>query len=44
MRVGIVAHTFTWFRHRDAMGTADRVEFDGWFPRVLGRMVDQTDL
>jgi hypothetical protein len=44
LRVGIVAHTFTWFRHRDAMTVADRVEFDGWFPRVLGRMVDQIDV
>ena len=44
MRVGIIAHTFTWFRHRDVMPAADRLEFDGWFPRVLGRAVDQTDL
>jgi Phosphotransferase enzyme family len=44
MRVGTIAHTFTWFRHRDAMPAADRVEFDGWFPRILGRMVDQADL
>lgn len=44
MRLGIIAHTFTWFRHRDAMPEADRTEFDGWFPRILARAVDQTDL
>jgi Phosphotransferase enzyme family len=44
MRVGIIAHTFTWFRHRDAMLPEDRVQFDEWFPRILGRAVDQTDL
>jgi len=43
MRLGIIAHTFTWFRHRDAMPAADRVQFDEWFPHILGRAVDQTD-
>jgi hypothetical protein len=44
MRVGIIAHTFTWFRHRDELPAAERVTFDEWFPRILGRAVDQTDL
>jgi hypothetical protein len=41
LRVGRIAHCFTWFRHRDL--PADfLVQFDEWFPRVLAQAVAQT--
>jgi hypothetical protein len=43
MRVGNIAHVFTWLRHRDAMLPAERVKLDDWLPTILGRALGQTD-
>jgi phosphotransferase family enzyme len=42
LRVGRIAHCFTWFRHRDHMPGDFLVQFDEWFPRVLEQAVAQT--
>ena len=42
LRVGAIAHCFTWFRHRAAMPPDFLVKFDEWFPRVLEQAVAQT--
>jgi hypothetical protein len=42
LRIGRIAHCFTWFRHRDAMPADFLVQFDEWFPRVLEQAVAQT--
>ena len=41
LRVGSVAHLFKWIRIRDAMTPAERAEFDGWFPNVLRKTLEQ---
>ena len=38
-RLGLVAHTFTWFRHRSAMAPEARPSFDALFARVLRRVL-----
>jgi hypothetical protein len=43
LRVGNIAHVFTWLRHRDAMLSAERATLDEWLPTILGRALDQTD-
>jgi len=41
LRVGSVARLFKWIRIRDAMTPAERAEFDGWFPNVLRKTLEQ---
>jgi hypothetical protein len=42
LRIGHIAHCFTWLRHRDAMPADFLKQFDEWFPRVLASAVAQT--
>ena len=43
LRVGEIAHLFTWMRHRSAMPPEFRSRFDEWFPKILGRALAQMD-
>jgi hypothetical protein len=43
LRVGNIAHVFTWLRHRDAMLAAERATLDEWLPTILRRALDHMD-
>lgn len=38
-RVGLIAHTFTWTRHRSAMPASNRPAFDAFFGPLLRRVL-----
>ena len=42
LRVGTIAHTFGWARHRDHLRHDARPRFDGWFATVLRRALART--
>ena len=41
LRVGTIAHTFGWARHRDHLPEEARPRFDRWFATVLRRALDR---